>query len=59
MDKVRWIDMIDPVYTLCNLVGVDPDTNDITGISIYGQNLIVWYIDPDGVRKTKSRRYEL
>lgn len=56
---IRWIDMVDPVYTLCNLAGVDPDENDITGIAIHGDNLIVWYIDPQGARRHKSLRYAL
>lgn len=56
---IRWIDMVDPVYTLCNLAGVDPDENEITGIAIHSHNLIVWYIDANGVRRHVSKRYDI
>lgn len=59
MDTVRWIDMVDPVYTLCKLAGVDPDENNINGIAVYNHSLIVWYVDENGVHRHASRRYEL
>jgi hypothetical protein len=30
---IRWTDMVDPVYTLCQVAGVDPDENEITFIA--------------------------
>ena len=50
MDTVRWIDMVDPVYTLVRLVGLDPDATDLHSISIMDQHLIVRYFE-DGIQK--------
>lgn len=41
--KVRWIDMIDPVYTLSKLAGIDPDINEIHLIKITKEKLVVVY----------------
>jgi hypothetical protein len=57
--KIRWIDMIDPVYTLALLAGVDPEVNDITSISIQDQRLIVRYVDPNGKHYFSSVEYNL
>ena len=51
--------MVDPVYTLCQIAGVDPYDNDITGIAVHNDVLIVWYIDKHGVRRHKSESYSL
>lgn len=59
MDGVRWIDMIDPVYTLARIAGLDPDIAKIDGIAIQNMHLIVWYIDDHGVSRHVSKRYEL
>jgi hypothetical protein len=56
---IRWIDMIDPVYTLALLAGVDPEVNDITSISIQDRRLIVRYTDPDGKHDFSSVEYDL
>jgi hypothetical protein len=45
MDSIRWIDMIDPVYTLVRLVGLDPEKIEIDSISIMDHRLIVRYIE--------------
>jgi hypothetical protein len=45
MDNIRWIDMIDPVYTLVRLVGLDPEEIEIDSISIMDHRLIVRYMD--------------
>jgi hypothetical protein len=44
MDTVRWIDMIEPVYELVRLVGLDPEEIDIDSIFIADHRLIVRYI---------------
>jgi uncharacterized protein YccT (UPF0319 family) len=56
---IRWIDMVDPVYTLCQLVGVDPDENDIRSINIANDRLTIWYNDADGIRRSKYENYNL
>ena len=56
---IRWIDMIDPVYTLALLAGVDPEINDITSISIQDQRLIVRFIEPSGKHDFVSVEYDL
>lgn len=57
--KIRWIDMIDPVYTLALLAGVDPELNSITSISIQDQRLIVRYVDANGKHDFSSVEYDL
>lgn len=57
--KIRWIDMIDPVYTLALLAGVDPEINTITSISIQDQRLIVRYTDENGKHDFSSVEYDL
>ncbi len=57
--KIRWIDMIDPVYTLALLAGVDPEINTITSISIQDQRLIVRYVDTNGKHDFSSVEYDL
>lgn len=57
--SVRWIDMIDPIYTLCALAGVDTDVNNITGISINENHIIVWYIDSVGTARHTTKQYDL
>jgi hypothetical protein len=37
--------MIDPVYTLIRLAGLDPEEVELEGISILDNRLIVRYID--------------
>lgn len=56
---VRWIDMVDPIYTLCALVGVDTDVNNITGISISENHIIVWYTDSVGTARHTTKQYDL
>ena len=56
---VRWIDMVDPIYTLCALVGVDTDVNNITGISISENHIIVWYTDSVGTTRHTTKQYDL
>lgn len=51
--------MIDPVYTLALLAGVDPEINDITSISIQDQRLIVRYTDANGKHDFSSVEYNL
>jgi hypothetical protein len=57
--SVRWIDMIDPIYTLCALAEVDTDVNNITGISIVHNRIIIWYIDSVGTARHISKGYSL
>jgi hypothetical protein len=57
--KIRWIDMIDPVYTLALLAGVDPELNTITSISIQDDRLIVRYTDENGKHDFSSVEYDL
>lgn len=40
---MRWIDMIDPVYTLSKLAGIDPDINEIHLIKITKEKIVVIY----------------
>ena len=54
---IRWIDMIDPVYTLALLAGVDPDNNDLTGINIGNSSLTVYWKDSSQVRRHKTVSY--
>lgn len=56
---IRWIDMIDPVYTLASLAGVDPEENDITGIIIQDHRLIVYYKDKNGINHFISKEFDL
>jgi len=56
---IRWIDMVDPIYTLCDLAGVDAEVNKITGISINDNNIIVWYTDNLGTPRHKTKQYDL
>lgn len=56
---IKWIDMIDPIYTLCALAGVDTDANNITGISINDNHIIVWYIDNLGTSRHKTKQYDI
>jgi hypothetical protein len=58
-NKIRWIDMIDPVYTLALLAGVDPELNTITSISIQDDRLIVRYTDKSGKHDFSSVAYDL
>jgi hypothetical protein len=58
MDSIRWTDMIDSVYTLARLVGLDPENIDIDSISIMDHRLIVRYIE-SGNQKFVSLPYEL
>ena len=57
--SVRWIDMVDPIYTLCALAEVDTDVNNITGISIVHNRMIIWYIDSFGAVRHISKGYSL
>lgn len=43
VEKIRWTDMIDPVYTLAQLAGVDPDNSEIHLIKIDKEKLMVIY----------------
>lgn len=56
---VRWIDMIDPVYTLAQIAGVDPDRNILTSIMVLDHMLTIGYIDMDGIVRTATVRYIL
>lgn len=56
---IRWIDMIDPVYTLALLAGVDPDKDDLTGINIGNRSLTIYWKDPSGIRRHKTVPYIL
>ena len=56
---IRWIDMVDPVYTLARLADVDPDENQITGINILEHRLIIYYKTKDGASEYVSKPYEL
>jgi len=56
---IRWIDMIDPVYTLALLAGVDPDENDIISIFIADKALVVRYRDPQGAYRHVTKPYNL
>ena len=51
METARWIDMIDPVYTLVRISGLDPESVNITSIFVGDQ------IDHacDGVRAVHQR----
>lgn len=51
--------MIDPVYTLVSLAGLDPDTTKIDGIAIQNKRLIVWYTDEQGASRHVSKEYDL
>lgn len=55
---IRWIDMIDPVYTLATLAEI-PNNSKIDGIAIQNMHLIVWYTDEHGASRHISKRYEL
>jgi hypothetical protein len=55
--SVKWIDMVDSIYTLCALAGVDTNVNNITGISIVHNRIIIWYIDSVGTARHISKGY--
>jgi hypothetical protein len=50
--------MIDPVYTLVRLVGLDPEEIEIDSISIMDHRLIVRYLD-NGNQHFVSMPYEV
>ena len=54
---IRWIDMIDPVYTLVRLAGLDPDETEIHSISILDQHLIVRYIENGNIKFVSQPYY--
>lgn len=56
---IRWYDMIDPVYTLAALAGVDVETCDITGILIQDKRLIIYYNDENGKGHFVSKGFDL
>lgn len=56
---IRWFDMIDPVYTLAALAGVDVENCDITGIVIQDKRLIVYYKDENGRSHFVSKAFDL
>lgn len=56
---IRLTDMIDPVYTLATIAGLDPEEVRITSINIGDHTLIVRYIDKDGVARHVSQPYDL
>lgn len=56
---IRWFDMIDPVYTLAALAGVDVEFYDITGIVIQDSRLIVYYRDENGRNYFVSKEFDL
>jgi hypothetical protein len=58
MEKIRWIDMIDPIYTLAKLAGIDPDVTKISGISVMDNYLVVWYFDEKNIPRHMSLSYE-
>ena len=57
--SVRWIDMVDPIYTLCALAGVDTDVSNINGISINENHITVWYTDSVGTARHTTKQYDL
>jgi hypothetical protein len=57
--SVRWTDMVDPVYTLALLAGIDPEHNSITGINIQNNRLIVYYNEPNGNSNFISKEYRI
>jgi hypothetical protein len=56
---IKWTDMIDPIYTLVNLVEIDPNEVKVVGISIMDTHMSVWYEDAKGIPRHKTVRYEL
>ena len=56
--SVRWVDMVDPVYTLARLVDIDPDEVKIAGIAIMMNRLIVYY-EENGNQRYVSKPYDL
>jgi hypothetical protein len=56
---VRWIDLVDQIYTLCLLGGVDIEKDSITGIAIYNEGMTIWYTDSLGAPRHISKKYEL
>jgi hypothetical protein len=59
MNNIRWIDMVDPIYTLARLTDIDPDIVNIYGISVMDNSLIVWYYDENNVARHITKRYDL
>lgn len=51
--------MVDPVYTLVRLTGLDPENTQILGISIMDNYLVVWYLDEKGTSRHMSVQYEI
>ena len=51
--------MIDPIYTLAKLAGVDPDEVTITGISILDSYMMIWYNDEKNVPRHRTIKYDL
>lgn len=51
--------MVDPVYTLALLAGVDPELNSIISIFIQDSRLIVRYTDENGKSDFSSVEYNL
>ena len=56
---IKWYDMMDSVYTLVSLVGLDPDTTDIRSINIANDRLTVWYRDEEGKMRSAYEKYDL
>lgn len=51
--------MVDPVYTLAKLAGVDPDELKVTGIIIMDNHMSIWYQDEKGIARHKTVGYSL
>lgn len=58
-DRIRWIDMIDPIYTLARLVDIDPTELKITGIWVMDNFLTIYYNDEKNTPRFKTARYDL
>lgn len=56
---IKWIDMIDPVYTLVRMCDLDPESITITSIFIGEHMLIIRYLDENGVLRHVSQKYDL
>ena len=51
--------MMDPVYTLARLAGIDPDEVDVSGITILQNRLIVYYKTESGAENYVSKKFDL
>jgi hypothetical protein len=49
MQKIKWSDIKDKMYSLAELSGINHENNVIYGLSIVDGFLVVWYYDDKNI----------